>query len=538
MAIRTRSADAAIAPATAWVRRVSPRNAGMALLVVAAAHFVMVPGHVIGGQRYGWDGELTAASGLNPLIAWLIGSLVVAYIVLCEARAALSLLGRAPDPPRATRYLIRSAIASLAAVALMWPGMAPAPSYAALLPLASATALLLCVEQRRSGAWPSPAGRGAGHARQRHPRRHRMWVAAAHMGRGIGAGVAVLILAIGTWFFVPVSTPPIVDAQGQAIPGSIATMEQIELNGTTQWIVIRGRSVANPILLVLAGGPGSSAIGDTRTFNAPLEDHFTVVSWEQPGSGKSFPIDLTDNGRMTPAQYVSDGLALTAYLRARFHQDKIYLWGSSWGSYLGVWMVQQQPQWFTAYIGQGQMTSAPADDRLGYDYVLQHARADGDTRLVNRLERNGPPPYDGLTGQVKLLDISIPLTRYEDDLVREHGGEPAGGVDDKIDLPEYRPIDMVYALVGPLVTATTVYPQLDDIDLAKTATTLKVPVFFAEGRYDLTAMTSLALDYFNHLKAPSKTWVWFDQSGHSPSNEEAARFNAFMVNTVLAETRH
>jgi proline iminopeptidase len=51
-------------------------------------------------------------------------------------------------------------------------------------------------------------------------------------------------------------TPAIKDAQGKAVPGSIAVMEQVMLGGTEQWIVVRGHSVAKPILLFLHGGPG------------------------------------------------------------------------------------------------------------------------------------------------------------------------------------------------------------------------------------------------------------------------------------------
>lgn len=48
--------------------------------------------------------------------------------------------------------------------------------------------------------------------------------------------------------------------------------------------MIRGRSTANPVLLMLAGGPGGSELASFRKHNATLEESFTVVHWEQRGA--------------------------------------------------------------------------------------------------------------------------------------------------------------------------------------------------------------------------------------------------------------
>ncbi len=128
-------------------------------------------------------------------------------------------------------------------------------------------------------------------------------------------------------------TPAIVDAQGQPVPGSIAALEQVRLNGSDQWISIRGQSTHNPVLLFLAGGPGGSQLTTARYALAGLEDRFVVVQWDQPGSGKSF--DAVDCATLTPERYIADGLALVQYLRQRFGQEKVYLVGESWGQRAG-----------------------------------------------------------------------------------------------------------------------------------------------------------------------------------------------------------
>jgi hypothetical protein len=55
-------------------------------------------------------------------------------------------------------------------------------------------------------------------------------------------------------------TPPITDASGNVLAGSIASLEQVRLGGVDQWVVIRGNNTANPILLFLSGGPGGSEL--------------------------------------------------------------------------------------------------------------------------------------------------------------------------------------------------------------------------------------------------------------------------------------
>ena len=83
-------------------------------------------------------------------------------------------------------------------------------------------------------------------------------------------------------------TPPFHTPTGEILPGSIAEIGYQRLGGLDQWVMIRGESIANPPLICLHGGPGFSEMRLMRRFNAPLEKHFTVVYWDQRGTGKSF----------------------------------------------------------------------------------------------------------------------------------------------------------------------------------------------------------------------------------------------------------
>lgn len=343
-------------------------------------------------------------------------------------------------------------------------------------------------------------------------------------------GVSIGAVVVSQFFTL---TPPITDAGGQTIPGSIATLEQVELNGSRQWISIRGQEANHPVLLFLAGGPGGSQLVTARRALAGLEEHFVVVNWEQPGAGKSF--DAVNRSTLTPERYIADGLALTAYLRDRFGEDKIYVLGESWGSALGLWLIQREPESFHAFIGTGQMVAFLENDLICYDFALRWAEERGDTQKLEALQRQGPPPYYGDGVALKEAAFLMDTFNYMnlDPAIADDGFntfEDLAG-------PEYGLYDKLNWFRGALDTLDVVYPQLWGVDFRQQATHLKVPVYFLIGRHDVNAPTRLAEEYFSLLSAPHKELIWFEHSGHNPWVNESARFVEVVVNTVLAQTQ-
>lgn len=325
------------------------------------------------------------------------------------------------------------------------------------------------------------------------------------------------------------ATPPILDANGKPLSGSIATLEKVNLNGTEQWITIRGHDVTKPVLLHLGmGGPGGGGFA-TRTLFEPLEEHFVVVSWDEPGTGKSY--DALPISTLTTQRFVEDAHALTQYLRTRFNQEKIYVYGVSWTSILGVWLIQQYPELYYAYIGNGQMVNTTGNDLMGYDLAFNFSRERGDDRSVEALIRNGPPPYTGN----KMLGKYV----FYLDILNEYMHSPRYTVIIPIIpflAPEYGYIDKINHTLGLMKSFEIVYPQLQDLDFMTQADQLEVPVYIFAGRDDVNAMSSLVEDFFNKLNAPHKELIWLN-GGHGLGSDNLGQFVDVMVNTVLAQTQ-
>lgn len=325
------------------------------------------------------------------------------------------------------------------------------------------------------------------------------------------------------------STPPILGDEGKPLTNSIATLEKVELNGSVQWISIRGKDKNNPILLFLAGGPGGSQMATARHALGGLEEHFVIVQWDQPGAGKSF--HSVARSQLTPERYLDDGLALVSYLRQRFGQEKVFVLGESWGSTLGIWMVQREPEWFHAFVGTGQMVAFLETDEICYEFALRLAEERGDNRKIEQLKRQGPPPYYGKGVAQKQLAYLLDTYAYMNqnpDII------PGFNTIGDFASPEYGLYDKVNWIRGPLDTLGIVFQQLWEVDLRQQAARLEVPAYFLIGRHDVNAPTFLAEEYYELLSAPHKEWVWFERSGHTPWTSEPDKFVDEMVNLLLA----
>jgi pimeloyl-ACP methyl ester carboxylesterase len=351
----------------------------------------------------------------------------------------------------------------------------------------------------------------------------------------LAIALVALLALIAALSILPGTTAPITDAYGRYVPESVAELEMVTLGGVRQGLLIRGRNVANPVLLFLHGGPGTSELGMLRTYNLPaLEQHFTVAVWDQRGAGRSFAAREPESG-MTVEQLIADTRELTELLCQRFEKDRIYLAGHSWGSLLGVLTVQRYPERFHAYVGIGQAVDMREGERISWSWTLAQAQKAGDRRSVARLARIGAPPYSGDV-RAKVITQRSVLARYGGEV----HGNPRGGLfivlASLLKTSEYSWRDRFNFFRGIFASMRLLWPQILSTDLTRLAPALEVPVYFLLGRHDYEAPSVLAERYFHLLTAPHKALVWFERSAHFVNVEEADAFNRFFIERLLPET--
>ena len=358
------------------------------------------------------------------------------------------------------------------------------------------------------------------------------WAARDRSRRPIAltALTATLALVAGS-LAIPASSPPLTDAGGRPIPGAVSELIAVELGGQRQWIQVRGASADLPVLLYLSGGPGQSDLAFSRVLLEPLTRDFLVVGWDQRGAGKSYP--GLDAATHTPRQAVSDTIELARWLTQRYGRQKVYLLGESWGSLLGIMAIQQAPELFHAYVGSGQMVAPLDTDRRIYADLVTQAMGTGNGQLVARLAAMGPPPYRSVFDYATIMShYGLLEGAYTPPAAYLRRGAASGVGPYGVLGSEYAPIEKINVLRGLLDSFSALYPQLQDVDLRRDATRLKVPVFILAGDHELRGRTDPARQWFDALDAPSKRWYDIEGAGHSVAFEHADELHRILLEDV------
>jgi pimeloyl-ACP methyl ester carboxylesterase len=314
----------------------------------------------------------------------------------------------------------------------------------------------------------------------------------------------------------------------------IDTLEAVQLGGITQWIRVRGADGSKPVLLLMQQGPGLPIINDAPRLERllGLEKAFTVVYWDQRGTGLSSPSLRASSNRfdISVARMVDDTVTLLELLRDRFG-GKTVVTGFSFGATFAAYAAMRRPELVAALVAAGMDIDIPMAEDNAYAFALAAARQRGNRRAIRQLEAIGPPPH----------------TTMKQFTTRARWVANFGGVATNANFngllralllslirsPDYSAAAVIRTLRGISASQKALLPQLASTDLVRTMPRLDVPLVMAQGRRDQVAPGEAAQRFHDSLTVPSKQLVWFERSAHTPHLEEPAKFRDLLM-TVRA----
>jgi pimeloyl-ACP methyl ester carboxylesterase len=343
------------------------------------------------------------------------------------------------------------------------------------------------------------------------------------------ASILILAAVLEFWSY-PGKPKPFLDQNGKPLAGSLSEKVFVNINGVKQGMFIKSKNDTNPVLLYLHGGMPDYFL--TEKFPTGLEDYFTVVWWEQRGSGISYHADIPRK-TMTLEQMVSDTIEVTDYLRNRFHKEKIYLMGHSGGTFIGIQAAAREPQLYSAYIGVAQMSNQLKSEKLAYDYMLQQFKENGNREMVRRLEA-GPVTMTGGTPDAYRALRDPAMHSLGIGTMHEMNSVVTGLFIPSLQSPEYTLGEKFHTWTAKARSGVALlWDDMITRDLSKDVTEFDLPVYFFSGIYDYTVNYTLAKDYFEKINAPLKGFYTFEQSAHSPLFEEPEKTLDILQQDVL-----
>ncbi|NDK39029.1 alpha/beta hydrolase [Pseudoxanthomonas gei] len=329
---------------------------------------------------------------------------------------------------------------------------------------------------------------------------------------------AALLLAL----LPAVATARSVAAPKTVAPGCASPTQKVDekgfvqIGGIEQWVTVKGDRCGSPVILFLSGGPGNplSPLSDSM-YGAWARD-FVLVQWDQRGAGMTYGRSPPAEDSMLSLQQMSDdGAELAAYLAQRFGQRKVILWGSSWGSILGVHLAKAHPELFHAYLGTSQLVDFRENQAVSYRKLLGLARAAGDTAALEVLDGVGAPPWTDPRSFGKVRRV---IRRYEAKVSTPPPAswQPAAEYTTAKALADYEAGEEYSFLSFVGLHGDGMASQ---VDLPKLGTEFEIPMFFVEGAQDLLATPDVAQRYYESLKAPQKGLVLLEHAGHDPNQD-------------------
>jgi proline iminopeptidase len=360
-----------------------------------------------------------------------------------------------------------------------------------------------------------------------------IWKRVLKIGLGSIAGVAVL--GIGSGLIWHTSAQRKTEQGRLQIEPKTGVNELFKVNigGIPQWFHARGGHKSDPVLFWLHGGPGTPMMPFESMWQNSLEEHFIVVHWDQRGSGKTY-FEAPAQAQNSYALMLSDAQAALGMIKQRYNKQRVVIVGHSWGSTLGIGLVQTRPQDVAAYVGTGQVVDITQNERQGYLARLAEARRLKNATAIKELE--GIEPYPEANGETPDAKIEL-LRKWEDafgfGISRRYRAQ-INDVMPKVALasPEYGLKDVSYFLRDTGPTPAQLDRDMDTFKVDTWGKDFKVPMFLFLGRHDWQTPSAFAAPWLDTITAPSKQVIWFEKSAHSPMVDEPEAFAKALIEIV------
>ncbi|MEZ0091852.1 alpha/beta fold hydrolase [Streptacidiphilus sp. EB129] len=301
----------------------------------------------------------------------------------------------------------------------------------------------------------------------------------------------------------------------------------VRIGGLEQWLSLRGEDRANPVVVELHGGPGSSN-SILANVSRDWERHVTLVRWDMRGTGKTLRGSGADSqGDMTFDRLLQDAVEVVEHVRARLGVQRVVLMGCSFGSAIAMRIARSRPELVSAYIGTDQKIFDGGRDASDYYAALDRLRQAGKKKELAAVREMGPDQRLWSAEQFSHFNRFASAT------------DPHTFAAMKSVVMKslwYSPLHSLREIITffkSFMVSAPVLPGTASLDDWADGTRFDVPFFVVQGACDLVNTPTRARAFFDDVQAPVKEFALIEDAGHFAVYKRPELFLDFLLTRVL-----
>lgn len=295
----------------------------------------------------------------------------------------------------------------------------------------------------------------------------------------------------------------------------VSSVENAVLGGYEQKFAIEGKLKTLPVVLCLHGGPGSPipfSVGCRGLF-PDFTDKVIMVYWDQLGCGINNRV--IDNS-FTVEQFVNMTVDLIRVLKKRFPENKLYLFGMSWGSILALRSAVQVPELIDGVLTCGQVLGAPMLSDSAFEAVEKSAAPVSKKKFAEQLRSQGR--------DISLKDMTAlsQIIRKYTDGYNNRSSKPAPVGDiikGLLSSPDYRFKDFSAIMKNGYMKNESLLREMAGCDLREELAGVEVPYHIFQGETDIVTSTRDVTDFMAKCENKNVSLTVLPNMGHFPTAE-------------------
>ena len=293
----------------------------------------------------------------------------------------------------------------------------------------------------------------------------------------------------------------------------VSSLETAVLGGYEQKFAIEGKSKELPVVLCLHGGPGSPipfSVGCRGLF-PDFIDKVIMVYWDQLGCGIN---NREIDNSFTIGHFVNMTVDLIRVLKKRFPENKLYLFGMSWGSILALRSAVQATELIDGVLTCGQVLTAPMLSDSAFEAVEKSSAPQSKKKFAQALRSQGR--------DISLKDMTAlsKIIRKYTDGYNNRSSKPAPVGDiikGLLSSPDYRFKDFLATVKNGYMKNESLLREMAGSDLREELAGVAVPYRIFQGETDIVTSTRDVVDFTDECKNENITLTVLPDMGHFPT---------------------